>query len=247
MFVPVFESLKHLSHTMTCRTQQRAQQAICQGISSQVFTLFAVRFWKANPEWAFVVSGCQIFVCNALPCQKELGPNSNHLKLLYIGQSCSSKGIMPGISIWETGTLQQSDTATVPSRPRHQLAEARVAAATAPCQQSALGRQANSASRRLSVWWFCDQRPKRVGFPHKWLASAGNRQNMIYQCPFCTDTASCLCNWLCQHNMLLTLTHAVDFGSCPSVLGLSQECTDSVTTFQSYTSCSGLRTLCSRM
>jgi len=36
--------------TMTCRTQQRAQQAICKGLPSQVFILFAVRLWKIKPK-----------------------------------------------------------------------------------------------------------------------------------------------------------------------------------------------------
>ena len=37
--------------------------------------------------------------------------------------------------------LLQTDTKTVLSRPRHQPTKARVAAAVAPCQKSALGRQ----------------------------------------------------------------------------------------------------------
>ena len=64
-----------------------------------------------------------------------------------------------------------------------------------------LGDRRVSASSHLSVWWSCDQCP--CGLPHKWLASVGDRQNMDYHCPFCTN------NRLCQHNTLLTMAPAV--------------------------------------
>ena len=64
-----------------------------------------------------------------------------------------------------------------------------------------LGDRQIAASRRLSVWWSCDQCP--CGLPHEWLATVDDRQNMDYQCPFCTN------NRLCQHNTLLTMAPAV--------------------------------------
>ena len=51
------------------------------------------------------------------------------------------------------------------------------------------------------MWWTCDQCP--CGLPHEWAASAGNRQDMDNQCPFCTN------NSLCQHNSLLTMAPAL--------------------------------------
>ena len=51
------------------------------------------------------------------------------------------------------------------------------------------------------MWWSCDQCP--CGLPHEWLATVNDRQNLEYQCPFCTN------NRLCQHNMLLTVAPAL--------------------------------------
>ena len=64
-----------------------------------------------------------------------------------------------------------------------------------------LGDRKISACSRLSVWWSCDQCP--CGLPHEWLATVDNRQNMDFQCPFCTNYR------LCQHNTLLTMAPAV--------------------------------------
>ena len=64
-----------------------------------------------------------------------------------------------------------------------------------------LGDRRITASSHLSVWWSCDQCP--CGLPHEWLATVDDRQNLDYQCPFCTN------NRLCQHNTLLTVAPAV--------------------------------------
>ena len=63
-----------------------------------------------------------------------------------------------------------------------------------------LGDRKVSASSRLSVWWSCDKCP--CGFLHEWLASVGHRQNMDYQCPYCTNKR------LCHHNTLMTTAPA---------------------------------------
>jgi len=64
-----------------------------------------------------------------------------------------------------------------------------------------LGDRRIPTSSNLRVWWSCDQCPS--GLPHEWLATVSDRQNMDYQCPYCTN------NSLCQHNSLLTMAPAV--------------------------------------
>ena len=59
-----------------------------------------------------------------------------------------------------------------------------------------LGDRQITTSSNFLVWWSCDQCP--CGLPHEWLATVGQRQNMDYQCPFCSNKRPC------QHNSLLT-------------------------------------------
>jgi len=64
-----------------------------------------------------------------------------------------------------------------------------------------LGDKQITASSNMRVWWSCDQCP--CGLLHEWLTSIDKRQNMDYQCPYCTNKS------LCQHNSLLTVAPAV--------------------------------------
>ncbi|KAA6420388.1 MAG: hypothetical protein FRX49_09550 [Trebouxia sp. A1-2] len=64
-----------------------------------------------------------------------------------------------------------------------------------------LGDRQITTGSSLRVWWTCNLCPS--GFPHEWLATVNDRQNMDNQCPYCTN------NILCQHNSLLTMAPAV--------------------------------------